>query len=309
MKDDVEAAVVSAKKVKAIESERDAVLYTGPMVRGADLDFMNFIAENKSNDALTLVLCTRGGSPDAAYKIGRYLQHRYSDVAVLVPGLCKSAGTLLAIAAKEVVFAPFGELGPLDVQMASPDKLTAFNSGLNMTETFLALEERSRETFHKLVEEILHASNGIVSFPTACRAATDLVSALYGPISEKIDPEEVGSRARAMRIGEYYGQRLDVTFRNLRGDALHRLSHVYPSHGFVIDMDEARVLFKKVREATPEEKELIELAGVNARLPAPEPHFETLPPIFMELSGSAPYNPDTEYESNDQHDQKTEKSA
>lgn len=76
MKDDVEAAVVSAKKVTAIESERDAVLYTGPMVRGADLDFMNFIAENKSNDALTLVLCTRGGSPDAAYKIGRYLQHR-----------------------------------------------------------------------------------------------------------------------------------------------------------------------------------------------------------------------------------------
>ena len=91
----------------------DVFLYSGAMRRGSDLRFIEFINKRKKHEEVLLVLTSFGGDPDAAYKIGRYLQNRYAEFRVLVPGLCKSAGTLLAIAANKVIFSPYGELGPL----------------------------------------------------------------------------------------------------------------------------------------------------------------------------------------------------
>lgn len=93
---------------------RDVFLYNGDIERGQDLRFLEFVAEQKRNDDLLLILVTRGGNPDAAYKIGKYIQGRYEQFSCLIPGLCKSAGTLLAIAANELAFSPYGELGFVD---------------------------------------------------------------------------------------------------------------------------------------------------------------------------------------------------
>lgn len=228
---------------------------------------MQFVAENKKSELLTLILCTPGGAPDAAYKMGRYLQSRYDSFKVFVPGYCKSAGTLLAISANELVFSPYGELGPLDVQMAKTDNLGGLESGLNISEAFLALERRAKDTFHDLVIEITGNSGGIISFQTASHSASEIVSSLFGPIFARIDPEEVGSRARAMRIGEDYGLRLNAKFQNLKPDALAILSQSYTSHGFVIDRQEAEMLFHRVREASDVEKEVVERAGNACRMP------------------------------------------
>ena len=251
--------------------DRDVFLFNAGLSRGLDLDFIEFVAEKRSSEHLTLVLVTNGGDPNAAYKIGRYLQSQYETVETLVSGLCKSAGTLLAIAASEVVFSPYGELGPLDVQLTKADNMAGPESGLNISEAFTALELRARSTFHDLVSEILHNSGGIVSFPTASHSAAEIVSGLYGPIFSRFDPEEVGSRARAMRIGGDYGSRLNLRFENLVEGALHKLSRTYSSHGFVIDLVEAKHLFKNVREVNWAEKKLVEELGACARFPTSKP--------------------------------------
>ena len=82
----------------------DYILYSGPIERYKDLDIITTISKEQKSKSATLILCTSGGSPDAAYKIGIYLQSRYNEISVLIPGICKSAGTLLAIAAKELCF-------------------------------------------------------------------------------------------------------------------------------------------------------------------------------------------------------------
>lgn len=254
----------------------DTFLYSGPIERGYDLNFADYVSENQKNDTVMLVLCTPGGSPDAAYKMGRYLQTRYDHFRLLIPGFCKSAGTLLAIAAEELVFSPYGELGPLDIQMAKTDNIAGLESGLNISEAFLTLEKRAKETFHDLVAEITSASGGIVSFHTASHSASEIVAALYGPIFSRIDPEEVGSRARAMRIGEDYGQRLASKFQNLKPSALGLISQSYSSHGFVIDMEEASGLFNRVRAVNEQEKKLIDVLGRDCRVPCREPRVEYL---------------------------------
>lgn len=245
----------------------DVFLYNGDLSRGADLRFVEFVSKNKQHDELLLILVTPGGSPDAAYKIGRYIQSKYSAVKVYVPGFCKSAGTLLAIAASELIFSPYGELGPLDIQMSRTDNLTGLDSGLNISEAFLALEGRAMETFHRLVRDIIGSTGGIVSFHTASHSASEIVSSLYGPIFARIDPEEVGSRARAMRIGEDYGNRLNQKFANMKANSLTLLSQTYSSHGFVIDMQEAAALFERVREASVAEKALVDELGNICRIP------------------------------------------
>lgn len=261
----------------------DVFIYNGEIDRFSDLPFIEYVNKEKASDKAMLLLVTPGGSPDAAYKIGRYFQHKYENLSILVPGYCKSAGTLLAIAANEIIFTPYGELGPLDVQMAKTDHIAGLDSGLNIGEAFVALEGRAKETFHRVVAEIIGGSGGIVSIHTASRSASDIVSALYGPIFAKFDPEEVGSRARAMRIGEDYGKRLNRKFSNLKPQGLQALAQTYSSHGFVIDIDEAQSLFQRVRLANKFEKRLVEILGNRCRVPGRELHYANLTQKFAQI--------------------------
>lgn len=266
----------------------DCFLYSGDIRRGNDLSFIEFVAREKVSDDVMLILCSPGGDPDAAYKMGRYLQSKYDSFKLFVPGFCKSAGTLLAIAAEEIIFSPYGELGPLDIQMAKIDNLAGLESGLNISEAFLTLEKRAKDTFHDLVVEITGNSGGIISFQTASHSASEIVASLFGPIFARIDPEEVGSRARAMRIGEDYGVRLDQKFRNLKPHALTMLSQSYTSHGFVIDMVEAKELFNSVRESSEIEKTLTDKLGNRCRMPGRNLVIENVTKLYETISTEEP---------------------
>lgn len=258
----------------------DVFLYNGELSRSSDLEFIQFVDKEKASDDLLLVLITPGGDPDAAYKIGRYIQHRYDKIRVLIPGWCKSAGTLLAISAGELAFCPYGELGPLDVQLAKTDNIASLDSGMNITDALLTLEDRARDTFHRLINEIVRGSGGVIAFQTASHSAAEIVGSLYGPVFGKFDPEEVGSRARAMRIGEDYGKRLNGKYNNLRDGAIEALSRTYSSHSFVIDMQEASALFHHVEEANAKEKKMVEKLGSLCRMPVSQPVVKNLTELY-----------------------------
>lgn len=264
--------------------KKDFFLYNGPLGLPWDLQFMKFLEKNQKNDALTLVLVTPGGDPDAAYKIGKFIQSKYNSFSCLISGLCKSAGTLLATGSSEIIFAPYGELGPLDIQISvrKSDGVVGQDSGLNISEAFRTIEARAAETFHRLVEQIIRRNGGAMSIQTASRCASEIVTSLYSPILGKIDPEEVGQRARAMRIGEDYGLRLNQKFENTNLSAFSRLAQTYSSHSFVIDFDEAANLFRHVRMTDEIEKRLVEELKESGRFPQPDPVFKNLKDIFAE---------------------------
>jgi hypothetical protein len=254
----------------------DTFLYHGALERERDLAFINLVGEKKEGPEVNLILVTAGGDPDAAFKISRYLQTKYDHVTVTVSGLCKSAGTLLALGAHELVFAPYGELGPLDIQMFRADHVAGLESGLNISEAFQSIEQRARVTYQRIIADIITSSGGIVSFQTASHAAIEAIAALYSPIFSRIDPEEVGSRSRAMRIGQDYGRRLSAVSQNLKDGALEKLAQTYSSHSFVIDVLEARSLFNNVRDASALEIEAIISLGDVARMPSSSYIFEKI---------------------------------
>jgi ClpP class serine protease len=66
---------------------------------------------------LDLVLHTPGGLVLAATQIARAIRERKGKVTVFVPHYAISGGTLIALAADEIVMSPHAVLGPVDPQL------------------------------------------------------------------------------------------------------------------------------------------------------------------------------------------------
>lgn len=72
-------------------------------------------------NCMRLALETPGGLPAAAYKIALALRRNFEKLTIYVPFTAYSAGTLIALAADEVVMGQMSNLGPLDVQVPGKD--------------------------------------------------------------------------------------------------------------------------------------------------------------------------------------------
>ncbi len=232
----------------AESTHADIFLYLGSINMQGYHELCKILAneppENGAQKAM-LVLGTLGGDANAAYRICRALHHHYEKgFKLFIPGKCKSAGTLIAIGATELIIADSGELGPLDVQISRKDELFERSSGLDLPQAIDYLGGEMRNTFkHTLIDIKL---GGGLSTSIAAKIATDLTVGAYAPIYAQIDPSRVGETQRANMIAFSYGVRLSSKSKNLKHDALVSLLNGYPSHSFVIDRKEARQLFVNV---------------------------------------------------------------
>jgi DNA-directed RNA polymerase subunit RPC12/RpoP len=113
------------QRIGEIRGGRDVLVYASDLnspqapisVAYADLLPINDQLANLSGDGLDLILETPGGSGEVAEDIVNLLHKKYEDVAVIVPGTAKSAGTLMVMAADEILMEPASSLGPIDAQI------------------------------------------------------------------------------------------------------------------------------------------------------------------------------------------------
>lgn len=272
----VETELVS-KLVKTADA--DVFLYAGEMHPPADRIFSKCVQANVSRKNVILFLATFGGSADAAYRVARCLHSSYPDgtVSLNVVEVCKSAGTLIAIGASELVMDDTAELGPLDVQIAKHDTLNERTSGLTPVQSLSTLREETFKFFETILLDVIRRSGGRISTRSASTAAVSLTSGLFRPIFAQIDPMKLGEYGRSLLVADDYGQRLNARFSNLKSNALTQLVAGYASHEFVIDRTEAGELFSAVRPPTPVERGLAAvlskevwhvLGNNNQRMPA-----------------------------------------
>ena len=259
-------------KLFADESNADVLIYNSGIRRNLDNDLINLCrSRSYRKDNVVLVLTTEGGDPDAAYRMSRFLQDSYEGFTCLVGGYCKSAGTLMAIGANEIAMGDFGELGPIDVQMAKRDEIWESESGLTVMASLKAMHERALSAFEHFFLNVKSKSGGQVTLKTAMEIASKLTDGLFSKMYAQIDPVHVGEAARATAIAREYAARLDLVSDNLKSEeALNMIIGGFPSHGFVIDRDEASSLFRRVRQPNEMEAQLLDLLGAVAKLPRSE---------------------------------------
>lgn len=200
---------------------------------------------------MILILTTHGGLANSAYKISRFFQCQYEQFYIFIPSVCKSAGTLITLGANKLFMTTFSELGPLDVQLYQRDEISARKSGLLSHSAFDALKTETFSLYEHFMLSIKRRSGDNISFPIASEVAGDMASRVMSPISERIDPAVLGSDHRDLQVAIEYGKRLAAYSENISPLAVKFLTEQYPSHDFIIDMDEAQELFEEVEAPKP----------------------------------------------------------
>ena len=228
------------------EMEADVLFYVGKIEKPASTALVTECCEREGAlPNVLLVLETLGGDPDEAYRIARCLQNHYDRFSIFIPSLCKSAGTLIAIGAHEIVISDLGELGPLDMQLSIRDELFESQSGLISVQALARLRHEALATFEDYFLSIKSKGVQSITLKTATNIATQLTSNLYSKLFEQIDPMRVGEEGMALDVASFYGQRLLSKSENIEPDTLKWIVTGYPSHSFVIDREEAKELFRK----------------------------------------------------------------
>ena len=258
MPTDAEMAEGFKKIVKEVaeKSDADVIAFSGDIGLRLDQDLINQVESYRCRPNVFLLLTTNGGSADSAYRIARCLQQGYRDgkVILFVDTYCKSAGTLIALGAHEIIMSDLAELGPLDVQISKSDELAEMTSGLTPVQALSVLRTETFETFENHFLELRFRSGGQITTKTALDIAARMTIGLFEKIYEQLDPMRLGEYQRAMLIAHEYGTR--IATNNLKEDSLNRLIASYPSHGFIIDRAEAAELFHRVRPPEAWESEL-----------------------------------------------------
>ncbi|MBI4966353.1 MAG: hypothetical protein HY913_23945 [Desulfomonile tiedjei] len=245
----------------AQETGADVLFYNGPLERSFIKQFVDTVLGRNRRQQVLLIMATTGGDPDAAYLIAKCLQCNYGKFQCFVAGLCKSAGTLVAIGAHELIFSPYGELGPLDVQILKKDELGGQTSGWAINSALNTITQQASTAFDRFFVNLIYGSEGRITVQTAGKIAADLTTGLVAPICAQINPEFVGEVGRALNIANQYGRMLDQVSHNLKEKGLDRLISGYVSHGFVIDGYEAQNIFNRVSFAEGPAAELAVIVG------------------------------------------------
>ena len=124
------------RKIAQIEKKRDSrvilLIHRQETMTLLGFPLMRYIDVNDSEEVLRaiqltddevpldIVLHTPGGLVLAATQIARAIQGHKGKVTVFVPHYAMSGGTLIALAADEIVMCEHSVLGPVDPQLARP---------------------------------------------------------------------------------------------------------------------------------------------------------------------------------------------
>jgi hypothetical protein len=282
MRDDVSLydQIMHAGRAVSRELNADVVVYCAPVLPANDRELTGKIRSMSRNQNVLLLLSTTGGIADSAYRIARCLQAKYAKFTVFIDNICKSAGTMIALGANEVIMSDGAEIGPLDVQLQKPDELAERISGLAPIQSLQTLSSEVFSSFEDCFLKLRFRSGLQITTRTAAEIAAKLTVGLFAPIFSQIDPLALGENQRAMSVAEHYGQRLSRIGQNLQREALNRLIADYPSHDFVIERTEAKELFRNIRSPSEAESCLAELVAPMAwsiLLNDREPIIEVIP--------------------------------
>ena len=137
-----------------------------------------------------LFIETPGGETDATEGLVRLIRNLAPDLRVIVPNAAKSNGTLLSLAAREIVMGPSSELGPIEPHLA------------NIPSTVLMEPEMAQQNFplHKL---------GTYAYQHSKQIAFDLLSSGMMASRTRKDVEAVVEKLASRDTYKSHGAVID----------------------------------------------------------------------------------------------------
>ena len=101
------------KRVADIRGKRAIFTYAAALTKNAaisiiydDLLPISYQLSNIKEDKIDIIIETPGGSAEIAEDIVKLIRGKFSEVAMIVPGYAKSAGTIMVMAGDEILLEP-----------------------------------------------------------------------------------------------------------------------------------------------------------------------------------------------------------
>jgi hypothetical protein len=185
-----------------------------------------------------LLLESPGGDAHSAYRIARLFQRRCSGFSAIVPQYAKSAATLLTLGADSIIMGRDAELGPLDVQMLDQEK-EDIGSALNSVQSLERLNAFGLVTIDNMMKLLLPRTGK--KLDTILPHVLSYTTQFVRPLLEKIDMVDYTKKSRELKVAEEYAARLmrkKIGWEAAQRAARHLVER-FPTHGFVIDREEA----------------------------------------------------------------------
>lgn len=218
------------RTIEALEQKRNSrifVLWNLDELKREDFFTLSDMleAENPSKD-IELVVLSPGGSGEAGYRIGhsfqQWAQKRKLKFRVLIPLYAKSAATILALGANEIIMGLQSEIGPIDPQIPKYD------------------QSRRRWRYipaMAIIDGLKLVSEYVDKIPEMSKFFEEIVR------NERITLDDLGLLERARESGKQYGEALlcggMMEDEKLARETVERLTDYYKYHGHPIDVFEA----------------------------------------------------------------------
>lgn len=223
------------------ETGRELIIYIANLQHpGGGIDRNDVMAfgdllDGKNEVDMDLLLQSPGGDIDVAEKIVYMCMGRAKSFRVIVTESAKSAATLIALAADEIVMGDTSELGPIDPQI-----VITTAAGQTVSRPALSFLDGLRA-----IQEEVNKAGGILS-------------PVYFPLLEQLDPALIDFCRKAIRRAERFAEKWlkNSQCKNapkIAKQIAHKLVDPkrYLMHGTVIDHNEASSLGLTVKYLSP----------------------------------------------------------
>jgi hypothetical protein len=216
---------------------------------------VEFKEKNPKCTEIDFIINSPGGQADQAYRIIRTLRQNFKKVNVIIPFWAKSAATLLALGANEIIMDEFGEFGPLDAQIGkeredSPEYDR--ESALNDEHSVSIIENRFKMMYESMYIRIYEHPQISIPKNEVSKQLLENISKFFNPLLTQIDPYKLGEKKRMLDIGAQYAKRILLTYGSAINE--HKLRELVdylinecPHHGYVIDFNILRRFVSNVR--------------------------------------------------------------
>ena len=164
----------------------------------SDIIPFNDQLSNLNGTAVDVILETPGGDGTVAEDMVRLLRGRFQEVAFIIPGWAKSAGTIIAMSGDEILMGPASALGPIDAQLFWQGKVFSAEALL--------------EGMNKIKQEVVD---------------TGMLNKAYIPILQNISPGELQSAQNSLDFARRLVTDWLATYK-FKNWAIHRSSTKQP---------------------------------------------------------------------------------
>jgi len=178
--------------VSLIHRQETLRLFGLPISRYIDIDdsedLLRVIRMTPDDQPIDLIIHTPGGIALAATQVAFALKEHRGRTTVMVPHYAMSGGTLIALAADEILMDPHAVLGPVDPQIGTQNGAYSASSMLRVVE---------RKKIDEIDDETLYIAE------EAQKAVGQMKDTVRKLISDKYPPERVDKIIEDLVMGKY----------------------------------------------------------------------------------------------------------